>query len=531
MHRDIKQDYEHFLKNMDISEKDIPSEYILAHVMMAGRAEQVQEILDNMEVEDFWDKGVQTIFNTVKEEADQGNVFSGKEQFLNIHTKHLDRFTAKNFHMNTDNRNYTDLTNFYLLDEAPDDTEMRACMEIVQDKRALRDMIQSLYESMGMCLHEDKGAKKAAEFMTMVSEKIINRNAKEQVIIPKIDFSQMMIDLAAECNNPQKREERTINMPWSQFQKHVGGFHAGELVIVSAKSGKGKSAFSMNVAIEAGVKQKIPTLYINSEMDAETLSARYLSYMCKIDSRKYLNGEYRDEEADDKYYKPVMDAIVDASAKYTNGKLLFATIPDLQLSNIETIVRKDYTERQTKLIVVDYIGRMDITKSTGVKDLQEWQIMRLAANRLKTLAQKYHACVIMVAQLTDEGTLQGAKAMKNEADLWLSINRLKDADDSYKGKNLANIFPFNTIITIEKARSVADNTKLAFRYEGAMMTFTDSKVTIKAMIDQNGKYKTKDGRKNYTNKLMTPSEYDALEKMVKEYYENRGQKNVAFNWS
>jgi predicted acyltransferase (DUF342 family) len=53
VHRDIKQDYEHFLRNMEISEKDIPSEYILAHVMMAGRAEQVQEILDNMEVEDF----------------------------------------------------------------------------------------------------------------------------------------------------------------------------------------------------------------------------------------------------------------------------------------------------------------------------------------------------------------------------------------------------------------------------------------------------------------------------------------------
>jgi replicative DNA helicase len=503
---------------MDISEKDIPSEYILAHVMMAGRAEQVQEILDNMEVEDFWDEGVQKIFNTVKEEADQGNVFSGKDQFMNIHTKHLDRFTAKNFHLNPDNKNYTDLTNFYLLDEAPDDTEMRSCMQIVQDKHALRDMIQSLYESMSMCLHEDKGATKAAEYMTTVSEKIMNRNAKEQVIIPKIDFSQMMIDLANECNDAEKRKERTINMPWIQFQNHIGGFHSGELVIVSAKSGNGKSAFSINIGIEAGVIQNVPTLYINSEMDAETLTARYLSYMCKIDSRKFLAGEYRDEDADGKYFKPVMDEITVAADRYAKGKLLFATIPDLQLSNIETIVRKDYTERQTKLIIVDYIGRMDITKTTGVKDLQEWQIMRLAANRLKTLAQKYHACVIMVAQLTDEGTLQGAKAMKNEADLWLSINRLKDREDNYKGKNLSNIFPYNTIVTVEKARSISDNTKLAFRYEGAMMTFSDSKVAIKAMIDKNRKYKDENRGKDYTNKLMTDTEYEELEKMVKQFY-------------
>jgi replicative DNA helicase len=328
----------------------------------------------------------------------------------------------------------------------------------------------------------------------------------------------MMIDLANECNDAEKRKERTINMPWIQFQNHIGGFHSGELVIVSAKSGNGKSAFSMNIGIEAGVIQNVPTLYINSEMDAETLTARYLSYMCKIDSRKFLAGEYRDEDADGKYFKPVMDEITVAADRYAKGKLLFATIPDLQLSNIETIVRKDYTERQTKLIIVDYIGRMDITKTTGVKDLQEWQIMRLAANRLKTLAQKYHACVIMVAQLTDEGTLQGAKAMKNEADLWLSINRLKDREDNYKGKNLSNIFPYNTIVTVEKARSISDNTKLAFRYEGAMMTFSDSKVAIKAMIDKNRKYKDENRGKDYTNKLMTDTEYEELEKMVKQFY-------------
>jgi hypothetical protein len=124
----------------------------------------------------------------------------------------------------------------------------------------------------------------------------------------------------------------------------------------------------------------------------------------------------------------------------------------------------------------------------------------------------------MVAQLTDEGTLQGAKAMKNEADLWLSINRLKDREDNYKGKNLSNIFPYNTIVTVEKARSISDNTKLAFRYEGAMMTFSDSKVAIKAMIDKNRKYKDENRGKDYTNKLMTDTEYEELEKMVKQFY-------------
>ena len=505
MHKDTEQDYRHLLKNMTISNRDIRSEYMLAHVLMAGQAQQIREVLDTMEADDFYDLGVQVIYNTALEESD--NICSGEEQFMNIHTKHLDRFTGKNFHFNIENKLYSSLLNFYMT-AAPDDKQMRACMKVVKSKRAMRDMIHSLYTAVDMCTHEDDGVSKATQYIGDVAEQMKVNAGMSETIISKIDFSEQMIMLAHECNDTEKRKQRTINMPWPNFQNAVGGFHAGELVIVSAKSGNGKSAFSFNIGIEAGVTQKIPTLYINSEMGIEQLEARYLSYMCKIDSRKYLEGGYRDESADDKYYKPVMDSIIWAANKYQEGKLLFATIPDLQLANIEKIIRQDCAERQTRLVIVDYLGRMDITKVGGVRDLQEWQILRLAANRLKTMAQKYNVCIIMVAQLTDEGTLQGAKSMKNEADMWLSINRLKQPEDSYCGKHLIDIFPFNTFVTVEKARSVKDATKIAFRFEGATMSFYDTKTGIKAMIDKNKEYE------KYANELMTKEEYKTLTNML-----------------
>lgn len=503
MHRDTKQDYEHFLKNMNVTEKDIPSEYILAHVMMAGRAEQVQEILDNMEVEDFWDTGVQVIFNTVKEEAEQGNVFSGQEQFLNIHSKHLDRFTAKNFHMNTDNRNYTDLTNFYLLDEAPDDTEMRSCMQVVKDKRKMRDLIHNLYVAVDMCTHEDNGVEKAYRFLADIVFSHETEKAKEESV-SKYDFAEGMTNLMYEYNDKKKREGKTINMPWKKFQRAVGGFGAEELVIVSAKSGQGKSAFSLNVGIEAGVTQEVPTLYINSELSNEQMIERYLSYTCYIDSRKIREGQYYDESAEMKLNEKVYDSVRAAADKYYKSQLLFKRIPDLQLSNIEKAIRTDCMERKTRLVIVDYLGRMDITKTAGTKDLQEWQILRLAAVRMKTLAQKYHVCIIMVCQLTDEGTLQGSKAMKNECDMWLSINRLKTNEDKYMGKRLIDISPYNTIINIEKARNVCDTSCLQVRYDGAMMRFNDTADKIQEMIAKNAQY----GK--YANQLLTDQEAEDL---------------------
>ena len=510
MHKDTKYDYEHFLRNMNVEEKDIPSEYILAHTLMAGKAEQVQEILDKMDVDDFWDLGVQVIYNTAKEEAEQGNVFSGQEQFVNVHTKHLDRFSGKNFHLNTDNKKYTDLTNFYLR-EAPNDIEVRASIESVKNKRALRDMIHNLYVGVDMCTHEDNGVEKAYQFLGDMVFSHETDKAKEEDV-SKLQFAEGMTNLLYEYNDAEKRKKKTINMPWKKFQRVIGGFGLEELIIISARSGQGKSAFSLNVGIEAGVTQKIPTLYINSELSNEQMIERYLSYSCYLDSRKIREGKYYDERAELKVNEKVYEAVKAAAERYYTSALLFKRIPDLQLSNIEKAIRTDCMERKTRLVIVDYLGRMDITKVSGVKDLQEWQIMRLAANRLKTLAQKYHVCIIMVCQLSDEGTLQGSKAMKNEADMWLSINRLKNGDDKYKGKHLVDIEPYNTFINIEKARNVDDNSCILVRYEGAMMRFCDTAQKIKDMVDANKAYK--DNYKDYSNNLLTDRESSILQTTI-----------------
>lgn len=499
LHRDIKQEYIRFLQNMNVTDKDIPSEYILAHVLMAGKAEQIQEILDNMDVEDFWDLGVQIIYNTVKEEAEQGNISSGKEQYLNIHSKHIDRF--KNFHVNTDNKNYTDITNFFLIDEAPDEAEMKACMQVVKEKRQMRDLIYNLYTAVDLCTHEDNGIEKAYCFLSDIVYTREMANEKEEGI-SKYAYAEGMTNLLYEYNDKEKRKEKTINLPWKKFQKAIGGLGMEDLVIVSARSGEGKSALTLDIAVEVGVTQGIPTLYINSELSDEQIIERYLSYTCYIDSWKIREGKYYDEMAELKVNERVYEAVRESAEKYYKSQLLFRRIPDLQLSNIEKSIRTDCMERKTRLVIVDYLGRMDITKST--RDLQEWQILRLAAVRMKTLAQKYHVCIIMVCQLTDEGTLQGSKSIKNECDLWLSINRLKTNDDKYMNKRLVDISPYNTFIKIEKARNVSDTSCLMVRYDGAMMRFSDTAEKIQETVSRNARY----GK--FANKLLTDQENDDL---------------------
>jgi replicative DNA helicase len=510
VHKDTTVDFDAYLKNLDVKPYDMVAEYKIGRALMCGTSQQIIDVLSNLEATDIYDKAIQVIYNTVKEEYEKGDTRQGLSHYAYIYNTYRDRFTADGFKLNVYNGDEVGrVSDFGNIKLRPDEEETKVCINMVKSKKAMRDLMNNLWFAIDMCKHVDNGVEKAYDFLRENVAEHDTTFTKDDGKVSKLDFAEGMLNHVYECNDPEARAKNTINMPWRKFQSAIGGFRAEQLVIISARSGQGKSAFSLNVGIEAGVTQKIPTLYINSELSNDDMVERYLSYTCYLDSRKIREGGYRDERTETKLNDMVRANVQKAQEAYFKSGLLFEKIPDLQISNVEKAINRDCLERGTRLVIVDYLGRMDITKTAGVRDLQEWQIMRLAANRLKTLAQKYHVCVIMVCQLTDEGTLQGSKAIKNEADMWLSINRLREDDDKFEGKTLKEIFPYNTFINIEKARGVSDTGAIAFRYEGAMMRFCDTPKAIAKMIKSNKEYGDA-----YKNDLLDAGEYSKLCEMV-----------------
>lgn len=71
----------------------------------------------------------------------------------------------------------------------------------------------------------------------------------------------------------------------------------GELVLLTARMKKGKSAFFMNETIFLSVYNGVPSLYIDTEMSDEQFMKRMLANMTGIEVRRVESGLYSDEEA------------------------------------------------------------------------------------------------------------------------------------------------------------------------------------------------------------------------------------------
>ncbi|NLF83447.1 MAG: DNA helicase, partial [Candidatus Gastranaerophilales bacterium] len=127
-----------------------------------------------------------------------------------------------------------------------------------------------------------------------------------------------------------------------------------------------------------------------------------------IDHGKIRNGAITNEE---------FSQITEAYRKLTESGVYTVHIPNLTPAKLASISRKAKIKKDVQLIIVDYIGRME----TVDPRLQEWQVLYNIIKAQKQLAQNLECAVMCLVQLNPDGSLQGAKKMKNDCDLMLKL--------------------------------------------------------------------------------------------------------------
>ena len=282
------------------------------------------------------------------------------------------------------------------------------------------------------------------------------------------DMADLMLTAVSERMDKNQREKEIIYTSYEQFNKRSGGLEKGNLVILSAASGVGKSAFSINIVRDVAYICGKVVLYLNSEMTDKQQARRYAALLSKVSHKAIRSGEVSEEQ-----YNKILKVAADFSGKQIHT----ITIPDMQLVHVISEIKRMKTKCNIDLAVVDYIGRMDISKIFGNKNVSEWQIMEQTARELKNLALELDIVIIMVAQLSSNGeSLAKGASMKNEADLWVNLKRVTNDDykDFYDTYGIGLDKWWNVILDFKKARSAEFGSKIPMHFYGDELLFTDN---------------------------------------------------------
>lgn len=252
------------------------------------------------------------------------------------------------------------------------------------------------------------------------------------------------------------------------------GARKGTLLLRSGGTGFGKTRQSIMDACNFAVpyvydlKQKkfvytghsVPTLYVGVEGSLREFQKIVLATVSKVSTDHIQKGKYDPGEE---------ERVRKATEYIKDSPLYLVYCDDYNIPDIENLVKKYVLTKQIEVCMFDYLQSslrlMAEIKSKGAAGMQEYQILRVFATRLKALAERTQICIISGTQLNDtvndkkykdQSVLEGSKSLANKIDVGIICTRPTEVEKAKIEKILRHQMGFPEINLLQWVYKVRD---------------------------------------------------------------------------
>lgn len=172
------------------------------------------------------------------------------------------------------------------------------------------------------------------------------------------------------------------------FDKLTSGLHPKELIIIAARPAMGKTAFALNVAVNAAISSNKSVAIFNLEMGAEQLMFRMLSAASSVEGNKIKTGKLTHDD---------WKKINEATSELGNAPIYIEDTPGITIGEIRAKCRRLASSGNLGLIVIDYLQL--ISGGPGYGNNRQQEVSDISRS-LKTMAMELSVPVIALAQLS-----------------------------------------------------------------------------------------------------------------------------------
>lgn len=248
----------------------------------------------------------------------------------------------------------------------------------------------------------------------------------DNIIDPEEEAPRALQDFYDGLDNPESKYGLRFSLSNGGFpslDQAFMGAHPGDLFLIAAKTGQGKTALALNIARIFSIYQNHIGYYENAEMSKREILSRLLAPIAKVTAKEILSSQLEGSEFE---RREKVKRVGEAYEIYRKSKLYLSRIPVLTPQKSKALARQVKNRYQgLDYLVIDYIGRMEMDYSRG---LQEWQILYEIAKQSKELAMQLEIPVFILAQRNHDGNIEGAKKIANECDGVLYFEPTTDDD-------------------------------------------------------------------------------------------------------
>ena len=202
------------------------------------------------------------------------------------------------------------------------------------------------------------------------------------------------------------------------------GFQKGDLIILAARPSVGKSAFALNLAVNASKIGKKAIAFFSLEMSIEQLMMRLFSYESSISMSKLQKGDLSNEE---------MILLGRARNTLSEYSIYFDESNSTNVYDIRTKCRQLKQQGHLDMVIIDYL---QLITSEGKGSRQEE--VAAISRALKVLAKELEVPVIALSQLSRNvetredktpvlSDLRESGSIEQDADIVMFLHRPEDS--------------------------------------------------------------------------------------------------------
>ncbi|WP_455111304.1 replicative DNA helicase [Rothia mucilaginosa] len=241
---------------------------------------------------------------------------------------------------------------------------------------------------------------------------VTDGNAKEDYV----SFSEALEETINEIDANSNRPDGVYGVPtdFIEFDELTGGLHGGQMIVIAARPGVGKSTLALDIARSAAIHHQMTTVFFSLEMSRTELAMRILSAEGKISMGRLKKGDLDTEG---------WTNLATLQGRIDSAPLFIDDSPNMTLMEIRAKCRRLKQRNDLKLVVLDYLQLM----SSGKKVESRQQEVSEFSRSLKLLAKELDVPVIALSQL-NRGSEQRTDKRPMVSDLRESGSIEQDAD-------------------------------------------------------------------------------------------------------
>jgi replicative DNA helicase len=298
-----------------------------------------------------------------------------------------------------------------LLNAAPSSLHAEAYAHLVREAAIRRSMLSAASQIATLAHDRDLELRVATEQSVAALEKAVQRQAGGSLVSLGEAVSQSYDRINALSRTP---EIPGVATGLADLDLSLGNMQPGELIVLAARPGQGKTSLLLNIALHAAQQGK-NVAFFSLEMTVRRLTDRLLSQVSGVDGQRINTGKLSQTD---------WPLLLGAVQKLEPLPMYLDEAAELTPLQLKARCRRlRLSTGKLDLVIVDYLQLM----RAGIRTENRTQEVGFISRAVKALSMELDAPILVAAQLNRD-VEQRAKGRPQLSDLRESGSIENDAD-------------------------------------------------------------------------------------------------------